>query len=449
MNRYLKSILAKPYLIVAAMAVLLASPSIHAKIKNIYDSGEGDVAGITSLMSAVTSNDVAGVKFFSRAGGALVNQKNIGGATALHLACREGNFEIIQILVDNGADINAVDNEGWTPLMRASLAAKRDAVDLLLTQGAKASMLNSIGETAIIHAASSDCNSCMSLMFEKFNFVEAMDVDILKAELADAFVVARNRSNQIAQDMIAAYLDRVAQISPLITKRKKAEADRLKKLIAQERSENDAKFTLRKNSGPVEPKGKFVQQELPSKIEKKKEEKHFIVTKPKVVEKVVEVDMSPVIQPERVYRSRYRLIVGEQGKLRKKYVPKKTTSKKVVKKAAKKFRAVSKANSNGVNKIGVVIIKPKSDIILEDVNVTEVEIIKPQYGKVLYKLNKGPAGKKLIRKQRVKKKVIQKAVISKPVAVVETKSKLIKKPTVPSANTDVKSADQPKSVNSK
>lgn len=204
------------YALLLLLGVFISSESIRAQIGNIYDESNGQIAGINALMSAVTSNDVDGVRFFSKAGAALINQKNFGGATSLHIAAREKNSEIAKILIDNGADVNAVDNEGWTPLMRAALSGSSAIVNLLLDKNAKASAINSIGESAIIHATSSDCTDCLSVMFEKFNFMNAMEVSALKSQLTDAFVIARNRENQVAQALLESYLDRVIKMSPLL-----------------------------------------------------------------------------------------------------------------------------------------------------------------------------------------------------------------------------------------
>ena len=199
-----------------ALTIFFSSESIRAQIQGLYDNSNNQFVGVSALMSAVTSNDITGVKFFSKAGGATVNQKNVGGATALHMACREKNFEIVKILVENEADINATDNEGWTPLMRGALAGDKDIVDLLLVKGAQASSVNSSGESVIIHAAMSDCSDCLNSMFEKYNFIKLMDVRLLKEQLTEAFVIARNRENQPAQVIIEAYLDRVVKMDLFI-----------------------------------------------------------------------------------------------------------------------------------------------------------------------------------------------------------------------------------------
>ncbi len=170
-------------------------------------------------MEAVTNNDIDGVRFFSKSSAAVINQKNFGGATALHLAARQGNLEMARILVENGADVNAIDLEGWTPLMRAAFFQNDEIVDLLLSNGAAAQLLNSIGESAIVHATISDCDKCLDLLFSKFNFIKYMGIATLKEQLSEAFITARNHENKLTQNAIEAYLDKIIKLSPLIMTR--------------------------------------------------------------------------------------------------------------------------------------------------------------------------------------------------------------------------------------
>ena len=51
--------------------------------------------------------------------GADVNAKDKNGLTPLHEAAVNGHKEVAEILIANGADVNAKDAEGKTPLDRA------------------------------------------------------------------------------------------------------------------------------------------------------------------------------------------------------------------------------------------------------------------------------------------------------------------------------------------
>ena len=198
-----------------AQAIFNAN-SLRAQMSKLYGYDD-DALNITSLMSAVSNNDVVGVGFFSKAGSALVNKQNIGGATALHIAAREANLEIVKILVENGADVNLVDNEGWTPAMRAALVGDAKIIDFLISKGAKLNQTNVVGESAIIHAATSSCSTCLGAMFEKYNFIKLMNFALLKTQLNSAFEIAHNHENQELQTIINAYLDKVIKSEPLIS----------------------------------------------------------------------------------------------------------------------------------------------------------------------------------------------------------------------------------------
>ena len=57
--------------------------------------------------------------------------------TMLHIASMIGNTEVAEYLLKNGADVNAKDVEGGTPLLRAKANEHSDIVDLLIAHGAE------------------------------------------------------------------------------------------------------------------------------------------------------------------------------------------------------------------------------------------------------------------------------------------------------------------------
>jgi ankyrin repeat protein len=46
-------------------------------------------------------------------------------------------MDVVEVLIANGADIDAKDNKGWTPLQRAKKGYRVEVVKLLLEHGAK------------------------------------------------------------------------------------------------------------------------------------------------------------------------------------------------------------------------------------------------------------------------------------------------------------------------
>jgi hypothetical protein len=68
------------------------------------------------IFEAVENGNISYVKKILGEHPELVNSQNDNGNYPLHLAARNGIREIIELLIDNGADCNSKDNTGETPL---------------------------------------------------------------------------------------------------------------------------------------------------------------------------------------------------------------------------------------------------------------------------------------------------------------------------------------------
>ena len=67
-----------------------------------------------------------------------VNKTNVSGQTLLHIASSKGKMKHIELLISNGADINAQQKYGnWTPLNLANYEKKYKVADLLRKHGGK------------------------------------------------------------------------------------------------------------------------------------------------------------------------------------------------------------------------------------------------------------------------------------------------------------------------
>ncbi|XP_049516904.1 poly [ADP-ribose] polymerase tankyrase-1 [Dermacentor silvarum] len=78
--------------------------------------------------------------------GANVHAKDDGGLIPLHNACSFGHAEVVQLLLKHGADPNARDNWNYTPLHEAAIKGKVDVCIVLLQHGADASIRNTDGK---------------------------------------------------------------------------------------------------------------------------------------------------------------------------------------------------------------------------------------------------------------------------------------------------------------
>lgn len=102
------------------------------------------------------------------------------GFTTLGWAAHIGAGEIVQLLVEAGADVNTKDRWGHTPLMRASIGAYMGIVKFLLKNGAGIEEKNDEGKTALDLAFKWGSREIVALLREKTDC--ASKHDLLRAQ---------------------------------------------------------------------------------------------------------------------------------------------------------------------------------------------------------------------------------------------------------------------------
>ena len=68
--------------------------------------------------------------------GADINATDPDGFTPLHLAARSGHANVVAVLLAKGADVNATDHIGETPLHLAANEGRQEIAEKLLAAGA-------------------------------------------------------------------------------------------------------------------------------------------------------------------------------------------------------------------------------------------------------------------------------------------------------------------------
>ena len=89
----------------------------------------------TSLQQACFFGHVKTVRVLLDAG-ADVDAIDNNGWRALHIAAQNGHLEVVQVLLDAGADVHATNNRGLTALHTASQNGHLEVVQVLLDTGA-------------------------------------------------------------------------------------------------------------------------------------------------------------------------------------------------------------------------------------------------------------------------------------------------------------------------
>src|SRR5208283_3075670 len=108
--------------------------------------------------------------------GAPVDGKNTDGWTALMLASGNGRMDVMQLLIERGADINAKETGAEvTSLMLASHQGQIEVVKLLLDKGAHIDAHAKNGETALMGASFEGRAEVVELLLERGADINAVD----------------------------------------------------------------------------------------------------------------------------------------------------------------------------------------------------------------------------------------------------------------------------------
>jgi cytohesin len=114
-----------------------AGGSVHAA-RRLLEAGARpvpDQRGITPLITAVTSTARVDILDVLKEGGADPNARDQWGQSPLHVAASGGHLAQVKWLIENGADPNLRDDSGKTPLQRAASRGYREVAEYLRHRG--------------------------------------------------------------------------------------------------------------------------------------------------------------------------------------------------------------------------------------------------------------------------------------------------------------------------
>jgi len=93
----------------------------------------------------------------------------IGYAAAepLHDCAKEGDIEKVNLLITEGANINIIDENGFTPLHCAADQGHKEIVELLILKGASLNAVNKYGYTPLGLAIDAGHKDVMELLIKE------------------------------------------------------------------------------------------------------------------------------------------------------------------------------------------------------------------------------------------------------------------------------------------
>ncbi len=101
------------------------------------------------------------------AAGMSINARDDLGTPMLNIACRNDNFEFVQMILDLGAEIDAVsEDRGYTAVMDAVWRGNEKITKYLITKGANLNTINKEGQNNLILAVGANRESLVKLLAE-------------------------------------------------------------------------------------------------------------------------------------------------------------------------------------------------------------------------------------------------------------------------------------------
>lgn len=122
-----------------------------------------DVVKFSAEIKGATQQHLELIKFLFQEGNADIAEKDWFGCTLLtHSVRHSASYEVIALLIELGADVNAIENKNRSVLFHAINNGNLDVVKLLIKSGADVNCVNNDGDSVLHYAT--DLNFCQWLV---------------------------------------------------------------------------------------------------------------------------------------------------------------------------------------------------------------------------------------------------------------------------------------------
>lgn len=185
-------------LMVSAIGLLLSGCS---SIDTKGDINSSNSMGKSALIEAI-ANSKGSVSILVE-GGANVNAKDMYGNTPLLLAVEKKDRETVKYLIDKGANVNVKNNNGDTPFMAAARNGDIETIKLLMSKGVNVNSKDGKGNTILIEAINRNNDEMVKFLLENGANVNVRDKWMNKEKTALMLVIENYMPVEIMEMMVA------------------------------------------------------------------------------------------------------------------------------------------------------------------------------------------------------------------------------------------------------
>lgn len=155
-------------------ALIGAADGGHTEtVKLLLDRGADIHAGGDGALYHAVSGGRTDTAIFLLGRG--IDMHGTGAAEALIRAAQNGQTDMVKLLLDRGANIDAKDNHGYTAMIEAASTGHIDTLKFLLERGANIEVRSASGNTVLLAAASKGETGVVQLLLDKGGNTEVAD----------------------------------------------------------------------------------------------------------------------------------------------------------------------------------------------------------------------------------------------------------------------------------
>ena len=140
------------------------SGTVNDLLNRGFDANTRDEHGQPGLTIAMQEHSLKAARALLARPGVDVNALNPQGESALMMAALKGDLAGAQLLLEHGAKVNQT---GWSPLLYAATGPEPDLVRLLLDRGAEIDAGSPNGSTPLMMAAQYGAEDSVTLLLER------------------------------------------------------------------------------------------------------------------------------------------------------------------------------------------------------------------------------------------------------------------------------------------